>query len=73
MKEMLHAVPILSKLLSVRPDLVRAHAKNRIGSIGQYVTVADLNGRKNYYIMRSDIPKVLHRDLTDEEQKIIGG
>lgn len=73
MKEMLHAVPVLTKLLSVRPDLVRAHAKYKVGDIGKYVTVATMNGRKSYYIMRSDIPKVLHRELTDEEQEMIGG
>lgn len=71
-KEMLHAVPILSKLLSVRPDLVRAHAKYRVGDIGRYVIVTGVHGRHCYYIMRADIPKILHRELTPEEEAEIG-
>ena len=71
MKEMLHAVPTLSKLLSVRPDLVRAHAKNRVGDIGKYVQVVG-NERKSYFVMRADLPKVLHRELTPEEEAELG-
>ena len=72
MKQMLKAVPVLSGLLGVRPDLVRAHIKYGIGDIGKYCQMAPKHktGKQvnQYYIMRSDLPKVLHRELTKEEE-----
>lgn len=77
MKEMLNAVPVLSRLLHVRPDLVRAHTKYGVGDIGKYCFMAPASktgaGRNAYYIMRADIPKVLHRELTEEEKALIDG
>lgn len=75
-KEMLRAVPILSRLMCARPDMVRAHIKNGIGDIGKYCFMAPARktGSKmtQYYVMRADLPKILHRDLTPEEEKEIG-
>lgn len=71
MKEMLKAVPVLTRLLDVRPGLIRAHARNKIGDIGRYCIVTTPSRgtkTKQYYIMRADIPKVLHRNLTEEEE-----
>ena len=67
MKEMLKAVPVLTKLMGVQPHLIRAHARNGIGDIGRYVIVTPGKNMKQYYIMKSDIPRVLHRGLTDNE------
>lgn len=72
MKELLKAAPVLSRLMDVRPDLVRAHARNKIGDIGRYcIVTAPANGSKTlqYYVMRADLPKILHRELTEEEQE----
>ena len=71
MKEMLKAVPVLSRLLDVRPGLIRAHARNGIGDIGRYCIVTTPKGSrlKQYYVMRADLPKILHRELTEEEQE----
>lgn len=75
-KEMLKAVPTLTKLLQVRPDMVRAHTKNKIGDIGKYCFMASgkVTGSKvnQYFVMRSDLPKILHRNLTEEEEAMIG-
>lgn len=72
MRQMLKAVPVLSGLLGVRPDLVRAHIKYGIGDIGKYCQMAPKwkTGKQTnqYFIMRSDLPKVLHRELTEEEE-----
>lgn len=71
MNEMVNAVPVLSRLMKVPACRVRAHAKHGIGDIGKYCIVAKLQNRTSYYIMRADIPKVLHRELTPEEEKLI--
>lgn len=71
MKELLKAAPVLSRLLDVRPDLVRAHTRNKIGDIGRYCFIgAPMRGSKTkqYYVMRADLPKILHRELTEEEE-----
>ena len=76
MKEMLKAVPVLSRLLHVQPDLVRAHTRNKVGDIGKYCFVApSANGSKvrQYFVMKADLPKILHRELTPEELEEIGG
>ena len=41
MKEMLKAAPVLSALLGVPPDMVRAHIKYRVGDIGRYCFMLD--------------------------------
>lgn len=72
MKELLKAAPVLSHLLDVRPDLIRAHARNKIGDIGRYcfvTTPARGSKTKQYYVMRADLPKILHRELTEEEEE----
>lgn len=77
MKEMLKAVPALSRLLGVRPDMVRAHIKYGIGDIGKYCQMAPKwktgTSRNQYYILLSDIPKVIHRELTAEEANRLKG
>lgn len=69
-KELLKAAPTLSKLMGVTPDLVRAHIKYKVGDIGKYCFMMTPAGKKKsqYYIMRADVPKVLHRELTPEEE-----
>lgn len=75
MKEMLKAVPVLTRLLDVRPGLIRAHARNGVGDIGRYciVSTPSRGSRiKQYYVMRADLPKILHRELTEEEIAWLG-
>lgn len=77
MKEMLKATPVLSALLGVPPNMVRAHIKYGIGDIGRYCFLMDkkTTGKNvnQYYVMRADLPKILHRDLTEEELMAIEG
>lgn len=76
-KEMLKAAPTLSKLLGVTPDMVRAHIKYGVGDIGRYCFLLDKSktGKSvtQYYVMRSDIPKILHRPLTENDERILDG
>lgn len=73
MKEMLNAPQTLSWLMGVTPDRIRAHIKYKVGDVGRYCFLASKTetGKKcnQYFVMRADLPKILHRDLTDEEQK----
>lgn len=77
MKEMLKAAPVLSALLGVPPDMVRAHIKYKVGDIGRYCFMLDKKetgkAASQYYVMRADLPRILHRELTAEDKKIIGG
>lgn len=76
-KEMLRASPILSRLMGVPRDMIRAHIKYKVGDIGRYCFLVskDKTGKQcnQYYVMKSDIPKILHRELTKEEEEMIGG
>ncbi len=76
--ELLKAVPTLSPLLGVHPNLIRAHIKYKVGDIGRYCFMLEKSKTKKlcnqYYVMLSDVPKILHRDLTQEElQQIRNG
>lgn len=75
MKEILSAVPVLKRLTGENPDTIRQHILLGIGDVGKYCFYADKRktGKKNhrYYIMRADLPKVLHRELTPEETQMI--
>lgn len=77
MKEMLKATPVLSALLGIPPNMVRAHIKYGIGDVGRYCFLMDKKKTgKNvnqYYVMRADLPKILHRELTDMDLQIIDG
>ncbi len=72
MTEMIRAVPTLSRLLGLPPDRVRAHIKYKVGDIGKYCFMADKaqTGKQmnQYYVMKADLPKILHRELTSDEQ-----
>lgn len=76
MTEMIRAVPALSRLLGLPPDRVRAHIKYKVGDIGRYCFMADKarTGKQvnQYYVMVADLPKILHRELTEDEAGYLG-
>ena len=77
MKEMLKPPPVLTDLLGFPANMVRAHIKYKVGDIGRYCFLVDkkTTGKNvnQYYVMRADLPKILHRELTPEEIDRIEG